>query len=286
MFDVPRLERLGGMQRVFEGNSVVVAGNGPSLCSVEPGRVLATDVMVRINSFFFEPEYYLGQRVDLAFVSGDPRVVPFLLATLKAELSKEKYKLGAWVATHPKSRKVAARKLGQWPELKVPSLAQGLQRGIDELMAKYQAKPTSGIQAILVAHAMGAHDIILTGVDLYQGDTRYVFTSGVHQEKLLGDAVHKPDYDRKLHSRDLDCSILELLQKCDVSLACASSDMVLTSILDVAPVRDGEAVKVRPHPDAPQDWNSWSGIYPIQLLMLLRKMRRLQSDWLLNRNGR
>ena len=77
----------------------LVAGNGPSLATIPPGQVLASDQVVRTNNFFFEEQYYVGRRVDLAFIGGDPRVAPFVLATLAH--ARESYELRAWSASHP-----------------------------------------------------------------------------------------------------------------------------------------------------------------------------------------
>lgn len=265
------------MQKAIESRQLVVAGNGPSLARIDPGRVLLSDAIVRVNSFFFEPQYYLSKRVDLAFVSGDPRVVPFMLATLKKELSKRNYYLRSWCATHPKTHRVSARLLREWPETRIPNTSEDLQRKLDTLMARYQAKPTSGVQAAFAAQALGADRIILAGIDLYQGERRYVFTSGANQELLLGDAVHAPSYDQKLHSRDLDCAALDLLQNNGVRLTCASEDTALNDFIDLAPHRLGTPVSPVVRDDTPTDWASWAGIYPIQLLAALRNLRKFKE---------
>ena len=77
----------------------VVAGNGPSLAQIAPGRVTGDDAILRTNSFFLEPSYYLGTRVDLAMISGDPRVAPFIAETLRQNHGS--YDLRHWSA-HPR----------------------------------------------------------------------------------------------------------------------------------------------------------------------------------------
>ena len=79
---------------------VIVAGNGMSLTRIAPGRVLETDFIIRTNNFFFETHYYLGRRVDLAMMGGDPRVAPFMFETLWQ--CRKDYDLQGWSSFNPK----------------------------------------------------------------------------------------------------------------------------------------------------------------------------------------
>lgn len=255
------------------GKTFVVAGNGPSLARITPGTVLIDDTILRVNSFFFEPELYLGPRVDLVFLSGDPRIVPFICAAIRK--AKDIYSVQRWSASTPRVEAMARRWLGQ-PfvpyRLREPRLAQE----IDCLCAKHQALPTSGVRAVLLAHAMGAEKIILAGIDLYEGPRRYSHASGPHQRALLGEDLDTRGYDRDQHSRDLDLAVLEhLSRRDDLLLALAAPVPGLGDMMPLADLRDGAAVQPEPKRQI-TDWPVWAGVYPIHLLRALRWARKVQ----------
>lgn len=252
---------------------VVIGGNGPSLARLAPDRVLAGDVIFRINSFFLETDYHLGRRVDLALIAGDPRVVPFVLETMRR--AQGQYELRRWAATKPRVARIARGSL-DLPEERLrqtPAAAAEL----DRLMAEYQAEPTSGIQALFLAHAMGARRIGLAGIDLYAAPTRYAFEPGPRMRALMGRDLATRPYDRRLHHPDLDkAAISWLSEQADVSLFRLSEDSPLAEFLDLAPPREGMAPE-RPVKPPITDWAGWAkGWYPARALWAMRKVRSAQ----------
>ena len=149
----------------MKNRSIVVAGNGYSLSQIVPGSILADDYIIRVNNFFFEPRYFLGTRVDLAFMGGDPRVSRFMFETLYR--CRNNYDLRHWSSHNPQVTKAGHRR---FPKIFKPMKYrdQNIQNEVLRLTDKYGKQPTTGIYAILMAHALGAENIILAGYDFYR----------------------------------------------------------------------------------------------------------------------
>jgi hypothetical protein len=253
--------------------TVVVAGNGPSLRHIVPGRVLADDLVVRTNNFFFEDHYWLGRRVDLAFVGGDPRVAPFLFETLYQH--GRDYLLAAWSSHHSKVAVAGrVRFAGRYTPFRYRDA--GLARGVAALIVRYQRKPMTGTYAALMAHGYGAQTILLAGIDLYAAPARYVFSTGEHHRALLGANLNQRGPDGDQHNPDLDRAILDLLAaQSETQLLRCTSSVALNDVLPLAPVRQGVRISITPRV-APADWVSRAGLYPITLLRALRQVGYLR----------
>jgi hypothetical protein len=251
----------------------VVAGNGPSLAHIAPGRVTGADTILRTNSFFLEPVYYLGTRVDLAMISGDPRVAPFIAETLRRHQGS--YDLRHWSATNPAvGRKLRRRMLCPYQPMHyaTPDVAAAVAR----FCAQYQAQPTAGVQTMFLAHALGARHILLAGIDLYATPQRYAFDPGPRMQALMGRDLGTRTYDSHLHHPDLDRALIGwLASQPDVVLHRAADPSPLTGLLDLAPVREGPALE-QPVKAPITDWSGSANGYPIGLLMALRKVRGVQ----------
>lgn len=263
----------------------VVAGNGTSLAHPDPGCILASDFMVRTNNFFFEPHSFLGPRVDLAVMGGDPRVAPFMFETLWR--CRGTYDLRAWTSHNRSVIHAGQRRFG--------ALFQPLQfgddtleAGVGALIAKYGCKPMTGTYATLAAHghrratapqdARDKHDkrgqIILTGMDFYSTDKRYSYEAGKHQSALLGHDLNQRGVDTRQHNIDLDLAILSLIQKhTDGALRRTTTGSKLDAVMDLATARSGAGPDIRPT-NPPADWAPRAGLYPIAALKVMRRLRR------------
>jgi hypothetical protein len=253
----------------------VVAGNGLSLTRIAAGRVVAGDTIIRTNNFFFEDRYFLGKTVDLAFVGGDPRVAPFVFETLNR--ARSHYDVRQWSASSDRVARIGQRFL-QTPYRPMQPADQATTAKLAELQARYQVVPSTGIQALLMARAMGARRIVLAGIDLYAGPQRYAYAPGRHQRDLLGGDLATRAYDRHLHHPDLDREMIGWLANRPGMTLWRSADCpALDGLLDLAPERPGTPVLAAPKLQ-PQmlDWADWAGWYPIALLKLLRRVRRWQ----------
>lgn len=265
---------LGPLAGLARGQVAVVAGNGPSLAHIAPGRVTGDDAILRTNSFFLEPSYFLGTRVDLAMIAGDPRVVPFLLETLCR--TDHQYQLGAWSSPAPKVARMAARRL-TCPHVPMRHATPAIAAEVARLMAEYNAVPTAGVQTLLLAHAMGARHILLAGIDLYATPERYAFTPGPRMRRLLGKDLATRSFDSRLHHPDLDRRLIAYLAvQPDVTLQRAAAASPLADLLDLAPVRAGPPLH-QPVKEPIADWADWAGgWYPVGALWALRTLRGAQ----------
>ncbi|MBD0865851.1 MAG: hypothetical protein GDA36_09745 [Rhodobacteraceae bacterium] len=258
----------------WSGAITVVAGNGPSLARILPGRVCASDRMVRLNNFFFERAYYLGRRVDLAVIGGDPRVAPFVFKTLHQQSAA--YQIAAWT-THD-SRLIAPGQRRLTVAYTPVRYRPAHQRLVEALQAKTGLKPTSGIFAVMAALALWDGPVLLAGIDLYSGSTRYAYAPTRHQRDLLGADLHSRGYDTRLHSQALDRQILgALAEDPDVTLWRSTRDGPLTDLMDLAPHRPGTTIApVLRTP--PTDWAARAGLYPVAALKAMRRLRTKQRQ--------
>ncbi len=263
----------------MKGRTIIVAGNGCSLTRIKPGQVLESDAIIRVNNFFFEPEYYLGRRVDLAFMGGDPRVSRFMMETLYT--CQSDYEL---VGLSSHNAKVMRAGKHRFKQLFQPMKFRDdhIQNKVARRMAQYQRKPTTGIYAVLMAHALRAETIILTGFDFYLGEQRYPYPVGKNYCDLMGADLQHRSADIHLHSNGLDCEILtDIAARNDVKLQAADGQPVLSCIMPKAPIRAGRSVLRQNRDSPPRDWVSHSGAYPISFLKLMRKASaflKLQHD--------
>ncbi|MBT3141766.1 hypothetical protein DS909_22050 [Phaeobacter gallaeciensis] len=246
----------------------VVAGSGLSLTRVRSGQVLTSDQIIRTNNFFFEPLAYLGKRVDMAFMGGDPRIAPFMFETLWR--IRADYDLRAWTSHNPKVIRAGQRRFGPlYQPMRYRDAA--IETEVATLMAHHDRKPTTGLYAVLMAHAMGAERIILAGIDFYNGAQRYPFEPGRHYKDLMGQDLNTRGMDHHLHDPALDLAILEaLLRRGDVELSCIAKGSLLDTLMPCALLRPGDPVVQTPR-TPPTDWVARAGIYPIAWLKLLRR---------------
>lgn len=254
----------------------VVAGNGPSLASADLRRFSEGSAIVRVNNFFFERGYHLGRRVDLAVISGDPRILPFYFATLKQVEASGAYDIRRWTSQRPLVQEKYGRILVA-PFTPFRFRDDTIASNVRRLSREAGAEPTTGVYAVLAAHGQGARRIVLAGLDLYQAEHRYPFEPGRNVVSVLGKDYGKKSYDTRLHSRDLDLAILSSLHmRDDCEIMLASEDSPLRAYFDLAPLCR-ETAHVEPKVIQIDDWIGRAGIYPLWLLRFLRNGRRFQQ---------
>ena len=261
----------------MSSSTYVVAGNGTSLAQAPAGAILGTDVMVRTNNFFFEPSSFLGRRVDLAVMGGDPRVAPFMFETLWR--CRQTYDLRAWTSHNPAVIRAGRRRFGalftpmQWGDA-------ALTQTVHDLILRYQCKPMTGTYGVLAAlgHAAqatpaGTPRIILTGMDFYASTQRYTFEAGRNQSALLGVDLNQRGVDTRQHNTELDLAIFEQIQEhTGGALRRTTTGSKLDDLMEMAAPRRGPAPDIRPT-NPPTDWAPRAGLYPITALKFMRWLR-------------
>ena len=258
----------GQTDRPWTGRTAIVAGNGASLARIRPGILLADDLIVRTNNFFLEPRYFLGQKVDLAVMGGDPRVAPFMFETLYR--CRADYELKGWVSVNPKVQAVGQRRFSDL-SMPFPWRDQALETAVANLTARYGKKLMTGTYGLLAAYGLGASKILLCGFDLYKDGQHYAFPLGKHQSDLMGHVMRRSGIDDSQHDRNLDSAVIGLLQdRGDVALFRTSDETPWDNLLPMAADRIGTPLAPSERAGGPRDWVSHVGPYPIQLLKLLR----------------
>lgn len=257
----------------LSGRTVVVAGNGGSIESIPHGVVLADDFIIRTNNFFFERQFFLGHRVDLALMGGDPRVAPFMFETLyRCRLD---YDIRAVTSINSRVAKAGQRRFSSQFR-KFPWRDSNLRDAVSDLEHRHKRKVMTGTYAVLAAYGLGARSLILVGFDLYTGTARYPYPMGPHQRALMEPVIERHGLDADQHDRDLDYSVLKLLlHRGDVAITCATNPMAWGNLLPLAEPRVGVPLRALPRLSAPTDWASNVGFYHIYLLRFLRWARRV-----------
>ena len=248
----------------------VVAGNGTSLSHVGESLILASDKIVRTNNFFFEPQTYLGSRVDLVVMGGDPRVAPFMVETLWR--CRSTYDVRAWTSRHPKIIRAGNRRFAS-NFVPFPEIAIELEQRVKKLVEQYGCKPMTGTNAVLAAWGLGARRIILTGYDFYQSGKRNTYDVGPHQSALLGADLNNREIDTQQHNINLDLAIFQTIQQFGAcTLLRASSGTALDAEMDLATKRSGPEPIIR-KTVPPKDWAPHAGLYPLAALKMMRIVR-------------
>jgi hypothetical protein len=259
----------------FAGRNVLVIGNGPSTADVDRRRIDLSDPIVRINNFFFETDYHFGSRVDLLQIGGDRWVFPFYGRTVR-NIAGRSYHVGAW-SCHQPHIAASARKLLPMPERPFAYRDDALRREVEALVQRHGKTPTTGVLALINAHALGAQSITLAGIDLYAAGTRYGEDRSRHAQSLYRHAGS--GYNETFHSRDLDLDIIGTLrERGDLTLYRAVENPPILRDLDLAPLRPEAAALGQPKPEQTSDWVSWAGPYPIGFMKVLRRTREIYKS--------
>ncbi|MDV2968146.1 alpha-2,3-sialyltransferase [Nitratireductor aquimarinus] len=256
------------------GKHFLVVGNGPSLASIDDRRLDSSAYVVRVNNFFFESQYYTGKRVDLVQVGGDRWIFPFYSKTLKRVLKVNEYDIRGWSSHQPKVAKRGQTLLEEVPFRRMSYRDNHVKRTVERLSLKHRAAPTTGIFAVVNAHAMGAETITLAGIDFYEGSRRYAHHIGPRASEVV--LAHK-NYNNFYHSAALDVEIIDYLcARGDVVVQKASTAIRTISHLPLAPLY-AEHISAEPKSEVINDWERWVGPWPLTLAKKLRRLREIQK---------
>lgn len=261
---------------------VVIGASGPSLTVADRSRVPAASHIVRVNNFFFEDQYNLGRRVDTVFFSGDPYALRFYLATLRKVIESGMYDVHGTVSHHPAAARLRPPKPFEWYRTRTPAITTL----IEDARADRGVSPTSGVMAMLWAWEHGAERLFVSGFDMYASADKYAFEVPPQLARLLGARCEPTGYDTSLHTRDLDLAVIDAIRARGLEifdLAGGSSK----SPFDRAPLlapddHMGEPDTKISHVD---DWSRRSGLWTVDTLVLLRRVRRA-TDQVRRRFGR
>lgn len=167
----------------------------------------------RANQFYFEPKYYLGKRVDYAFLTPNYMLENhFTHSFLKFN---SEYEIGRTIAVtlgfESADRFYNDHKHCFAYILDGKEFLQKLEAFFAFMQFNelhYNARPTSGIYMCAVAIALGFREIFIAGIDLYQSATNYAF-----DEKTPNILLKDPNFGAvgDMHSLKMDIESLEFL---------------------------------------------------------------------------
>lgn len=219
----------------------LIAGNAPSLAQIDYARLPINQAnstqnpppqpkinneiakqdffhnftLFRVNQFYFEPKYFLGKRVDYAFLTphyllenhfthsflkfrGEYEITRTIAVTLGFEAADRFYNEHRHCFAYILDGKEFLQKLEAFFAF----------MQFNEL--HYNARPTSGIYMCAVAVALGFREIYIAGIDLYQSTQNYAFN-----EKTPNILLKDPNFGAvgDMHSLKMDIESLEFLSK-------------------------------------------------------------------------
>ncbi|THV10569.1 alpha-2,3-sialyltransferase [Rhizobium rhizophilum] len=261
------------------GERFIVAGNGPTMVDLDRAQFNIEDTIIRVNSFFFEPEYFIGRRVDILQIGGDRWIFPFFAKTLGKVLAAGLYDVRHWSCHQPDVAQGARCQVGR-NEVALCYKDSHTRDYVVGRCLHYGRLPTTGVYALLNAHALGAKYITIAGMDFYAADRRYMYELGPRNERLLHGSA-KIGYNGNFHDQRLDLDIVRYLaDKQELTLYRTNSATSALEFLDLAPDHHNVSHPPCVKPVKITDFESRVGVYPIALMQILRRMRELQIQYL------
>ena len=189
---------------------LVIAGNGPSAALPPQHRIPADPVVFRMNWFFLESHYHFGSHVDGWFYSVPHQT---LERSLGEEIRSGRYTVDRLLSPMhlPSGRdgdgwghqllETPLEQYDHWAAVaRHPRLAR-------RFMSR-PGLPTTGMQALGFALAVGFREIYLCGIDLYESaQARYGYTVTDRVAAALTQKDLAPGYE-DAHSIDTDLAFL------------------------------------------------------------------------------
>ncbi len=218
---------------------LVIVGNGPSAALPPQHRLPADPVVFRMNWFFLESHYHFGSHADAWFFSVPNQT---LEESLAQEIRTDRYTVDRLLSPMqlPSSRDgdgwghqlldVQIEQQDHWAVIaRHPRLAR-------RFMSR-PGLPTTGLQALGFALAVGFREVYLCGIDLYEStQARYGYTVPDQVAAALTAKDITPGYE-SAHSVDTDLAFLQacLAEFPDARVHNLSDSANLSTYLGAAP---------------------------------------------------
>lgn len=224
--------------------ALIIAGNGPSLKSINYELIPEDFDVFRANQFYSERKYYLGKKIKGAFFNIhllNPQTYTFY--KLK-ELGE--YEIDQMYCSYPfpLANTKTPNILAMFPEVKIvhdyiikfPKLYQ-----LNCYHERYFAKHfTTGIGMLITGMAQGYKEIHLTGIDFYEGHEKYAFNHGKNINHYLP-YIDETWYQDTGHDKEIELQALSLCYKYQKEqggeIYSLSSNNTLNKIFPPSPLR-------------------------------------------------
>ncbi|MBT0864966.1 alpha-2,3-sialyltransferase, partial [Campylobacter coli] len=198
--------------------NVIIAGNGPSLQSINYQRLPKKYDIFRCNQFYFEDKYYLGKNIKAAFFNPYPFLQQY--HTAKQLVFNNEYKIenifcSTFNLPFIEKDNFINKFYDFFPDAK---LGHKIIENLKEFYSyiKYNEiylnkRITSGIYMCAIAVALGYRNIYLCGIDFYEGEIIYPFEAMSKNIKKTFPWI-KDFNPSNFHSKEYDIEILKLLE--------------------------------------------------------------------------
>lgn len=215
--------------------NVIIAGNGPSLQSINYQRLPKEYDIFRCNQFYFEDKYYLGKNIKAVFFN--PHIFLQQYHTVKQLVFNNEYKMenifcSTFNLPFIEKDNFINKFYNFFPDAK---LGHKIIENLKEFYAyiKYNEiylnkRITSGIYMCAIAVALGYKNIYLCGIDFYEGEIIYPFEAMSQNIKKTFPWM-KDFTPSNCHSKEYDIEILKLLEsiyKVNIYALCDNSTLI------------------------------------------------------------
>lgn len=226
--------------------AMIIAGNGPSVKSINYHRVPKEFDVFRTSQFFFEDKYYLGKNVTGYFM-GNPAVenlfiTSYILEQREEYFFDERYFSGGRLWEYQEYTKYIER---FYPCINIAYDYFTKNKKILELINFYfiynKKYPTTGIIMLFTAVVLGYKEIYLTGIDFFEHGVEYLFDID-KQSNFYQYIDRVADFSKVLeecHDMDIDKASIQLIsQMNDISLYSISENSPINHIISLAPIQN------------------------------------------------
>lgn len=240
-----------------EEKSIIIAGNGPSLAHIDYRRLPENAKILRLNNFFFEDKYYLGQNVD--YYLTDAGYLEGMYFNLHNLNESRQYNIKDVYITN-----LSANLQEEFP-LVYDAMATVFQNKKIKAFFKfylkyYEIMPSGGIFSIFLAIVLGYKNIYVIGIDMYENNLLYPWQIGEYFTQLhpRDKADNVMNVINRYHPKEFQIKTLEFIKQefQDINLYSLSEESPITEYLELAPIQDENnnyTPQIRSQ-DAIKDW--------------------------------
>lgn len=228
---------------------ILIVGNGPSLTTIDYRRMPKDPFVLRVNNFYFEDRYYVGENVDALYMGGNPKVIQSYTNTLMTVLTRREYSVRTFLGRTDNIFRINAN---YFPVLDVKK-AFITNRDISNFMTLAHMPPgilpTSGVLAIFAAISFGFKNIYVAGMDMYAGASRYAFPVGKNHAKIVGIKEGATGYFEEFHAQETDVKAMAFaISMPGISIQTICPGSPITSMLPLAPEKGDATLFALPKP--------------------------------------
>ena len=230
--------------------SILVCGNGPSVCNIDFTRVKMDSKVMRMTNFFLEDTYYAGKRVDyyIEYVKRlERQYFNIRMLDMKGEYSFDMENV--WMTVMFESN-------SHFPTVKMATPLIQKNPLIAEFRSFYEfyygQYLTTGLQGVALAVCLGYKEVYLAGFDLFSDPNNlHPFNAGNYMSEVLnsksivsnnsyetsGSSGKSADYSQKHHPSELQTSFLKLLMKLypDTKIFSVDETSPINQYVEIAP---------------------------------------------------